>query len=65
MLRPDFAVREREPWEDGPRWQLLVKAIEPGDDFDRVAGGAGRLEVSAHRADGARGQPWSLPRDAR
>ena len=65
VLRPDFAVREREPWEDGPRWQLLVKAIEPGDDFDRVAGGAGRLEVSAHRADGARGQPWSLPRDAR
>ena len=48
VLRPDFAVREREPREDGPRWQLLVKAIEPGDDFDRVAGGAGRLEVSAH-----------------
>ncbi len=48
VLRPDFAVREREPREDGPRWQLLVKVIEPGDDFDRVAGGAGRLEVSAH-----------------
>ena len=48
MLRPDFAMREGEPREDGPRWQLLVKAIEPGDDFDRVAGGAGRLEVSAH-----------------
>ena len=26
----------------------LVKVIEPGEDFDRVAGGAGRLEVSAH-----------------
>ena len=48
MLRPDFAVRERDPRDDGSRWQLLVKAIEPGDDFDRVAGGAGRLEVSAH-----------------
>ena len=48
MLRPDFAVRERDPRDDGSRWQLLVKVIEPGDDFDRVAGGAGRLEVSAH-----------------
>ncbi len=48
VLRPDFALRERDPRDDGSRWQLLVKEIEPGDDFDRVAGGAGRLEVSAH-----------------
>ena len=48
MLRPDLAVRERDPREDAPPWQLLVKVIEPGEDFDRVAGGAGRLEVSAH-----------------
>ena len=48
VLRPDFAVRERDPGDDGSGWQLLVKVIEPGDDFDRVAGGAGRLEVSAH-----------------
>ena len=48
VLRPDFAVCERDPRDDGSRWQLLVKVIEPGDDFDRVAGGAGRLEVSAH-----------------
>ena len=48
VLRPDFAVREREPRDDGSRWQLLVEVIEPGDEFDRVAGGAGRLEVSAH-----------------
>ena len=48
VLRPDFAVRERDPRDDGARWQLLVKVIEPGDDFDRVADGAGRLEVSAH-----------------
>ncbi|MCY4511004.1 MAG: hypothetical protein OXG35_29185, partial [Acidobacteria bacterium] len=41
VLRPDFAVRERAPRDDGSRWQLLVKVIEPGDDFDRVAGGAG------------------------
>ena len=48
VLRPDFAVRERDPREDASPWQLLVKMIEPGEDFDRVAGGAGRLEVSAH-----------------
>ena len=48
ILRPDFAVRERDPRGDASAWQLLVKVIEPGEDFDRVAGGAGRLEVSAH-----------------
>ena len=48
VLRPDFAVRERDPRENGSAWQLIVKVIEPGEDFDRVAGGAGRLEVSAH-----------------
>ena len=52
-LRPDFAVRERDPRDDGSHWQLLVKVIEPGDDFDRVASGAGRLEVSGPRPDGA------------
>ena len=48
VLRADYAVRERDPREDASAWQLLVKVIEPGEDFDRVAGGAGRLEVSAH-----------------
>ena len=48
VLRPDFAVRERDPRENVSAWQLVVKVVEPGDDFDRVAGGAGRLEVSAH-----------------
>ena len=48
ILRPDFAVRERDPRDDASPWQLLVKVVEPGEDFDRVAGGAGRLEVSAH-----------------
>ena len=48
MLRPDVAVRERDPREDASPWQFFVKVIEPGEDFDRVAGGAGRLEVSAH-----------------
>ena len=48
VLRPDFAVRERDPREDASPWQFLVQVFEPGEDFDRVAGGAGRLEVSAH-----------------
>ena len=47
-LRPDFAVRELEPSEEGPAWQLLVQTLEPGQDFDRVAAGAGRLEASPH-----------------
>ena len=48
VLRPDFAVRERDPRGDASPWQLLVQLTEPGEAFDRVAGGAGRLEVSAH-----------------
>ena len=48
LLRPDFAVRERDPRENAPPWQLLVRVIERGQDFDRASGGAGRLEVSAH-----------------
>ena len=48
VLRPHFAVCERDPRGDASPWQLLVQVTEPGEDFDRVAGGAGRLEVSAH-----------------
>ena len=48
LLRPDFAVRERDPRQNAPGWQLLVRVLPAGDDFDHVAGGAGRLEVSAH-----------------
>ncbi len=48
VLRPDFAVRERDPGTDASPWQLLVRVLEPGEDLDRVTGGAGRLEVSAH-----------------
>ena len=48
LLRPDFAVRERDPRQNAPGWQLLVRVLGAGDDFDHVAGGGGRLEISAH-----------------
>ena len=47
-LRPDFAVRELEPKDGASPWQLLVRVLEPGEDFDRVARGHGQLEASAH-----------------
>jgi len=50
-LRPDFAVRERNPRDDGTPWQLLVLVVDTGQDFDTPAGGAGagpRLEASPH-----------------
>jgi hypothetical protein len=46
-LRSDFAVRELEP-QNGVPWQLLVRVLEPGEDFDHVSRGHGRLEASAH-----------------
>ncbi len=47
-LRPDFAVRELEPKDDASMWQLLVRVLEPGEDFDRIARLGGQLEASAH-----------------
>ena len=61
-LRPRFAVRERDPGDGQPPWQLLVQVLDPGQDFDAPAatasgdGGAGsgfggglrRLEASPH-----------------
>ena len=47
-LRPDFAVKERDPQAGGQEWQLLVRVLEPGEDFDRVQRVSGRLEASAH-----------------
>lgn len=48
MLRPDFAVRELELMEGTSDWQLLVRVLEPGVDFDRVVRQGGQLEASAH-----------------
>ena len=54
-LRPDFAVRERDPRDGEPPWQLLVQVLDAGQDLDASArsGGAGagagpRLEASPH-----------------
>ena len=47
-LRPDLAVRELDPKEGASPWQLLVRVLEPGEDFERVVRGNGRLEASAH-----------------
>ncbi|HUF76424.1 MAG TPA: N-6 DNA methylase, partial [Longimicrobiales bacterium] len=47
-LRPDLAVREPEPQAGASPWQLLVRLLEPGEEFDEVVGGHGRLEASAH-----------------
>src|SRR5262249_34488598 len=47
-LRPDLAVRELEPKDGAPAWQLLVCVLVPGEDFDRVVRGQSQLEASAH-----------------
>ena len=48
-LRPDFAVRERDPRNGASPWQLLVQVLDAGRDFDipAIGGGTGsRLEAS-------------------
>ena len=47
-LRPDFAVRERDPRDDRPPWQLLVSVLKPDTDLDRVVRKGSGLEASAH-----------------
>jgi hypothetical protein len=47
-LRPDFAVREIDPKDGVPPWQLLVRVLNTDEDLDRIVHGNGRLEASAH-----------------
>ena len=46
-LRPDFSVREMEPQDGASPWQLLVRVLEPGQDFDKNERRPGGLEASA------------------
>ena len=45
-LRPDFAVRERDPLAGDLPWQLLVQVLAQGEDLNKTATVAGRLEAS-------------------
>ncbi len=47
-LRPDYAVRERDPEEGQSPWQLLVSAVERGTDLERVVRRGAGLEASPH-----------------
>ena len=51
-LRPRFAVRERDPGDGQPPWQLLVQVLDPGQDFDAPA-------ATASGDGGAGGSPGS------
>ena len=56
-LRPDFAVRELEPKDGASPWQLLVRVLEPGEDFDRVVRGARPARGLGSRPHGAAAAP--------
>ena len=49
-LRPDLAVRERDPRSGESSWQLLVQMLDQGQDFDTLATTSGsgprRLDAS-------------------
>ena len=45
-LRPDFAVRERDPQNGASPWQLLAQVLDAGQDFDKATTGADGLEAA-------------------
>ena len=45
-LRPDLAIRERDPGNGSPPWQLLVQVLDDGQEFDKATTGGGGLEGS-------------------
>ena len=63
-LRPDFAVRERDPRDGRPPWQLLVQVLEPGQDFDAPATASSRASSPGSRAAAASGAPSRTGADA-
>ena len=48
ILRPDFAVRERNPGAGESPWQLLIQVVGDGQDFDKLVANSGGLEASPH-----------------
>ena len=54
-LRPDLAVRERDPRNGEPPWQLLVQVLDAGQDFDvpatATSGGAAGGSAGTRRLD--------------
>jgi hypothetical protein len=47
VLRPDYAVRDREPQPNRSPWQLLVRVIDTGQSFDDIIRTSG-FEASEH-----------------
>ena len=52
-LQPHYAVRERDSINpsdgyEGPKWQLLVRISDAGEDFDRIIKNAGGIDASPH-----------------
>ena len=46
ILQPDYAVRERDPGDGAPPWQLLVQVLDDDHDFDLVPTGGRGLDAS-------------------
>ena len=44
-LRPEYAVRELEPQDGAPPWQLLVCVLPPDEGFDHESG---RVDLTPH-----------------
>ena len=57
VLRPDFAIRERDPRDGRPPWQLLVQVLEPGQDFDAPATASSGASSPAGNAAASSGTP--------
>jgi hypothetical protein len=43
-----FAVRELEPKDGAPEWQLFVHVLASGEDFDTVVSAGGQVDVTPH-----------------
>lgn len=53
IIQPHYAIRERDsirnPTDnDGPKWHLLVRMVNMGEDLDRVARTGSGIDVSPH-----------------